>query len=57
MLIVSIPLQRPAAYDFVLSPDGLSMGATGQAPAATLSRTAGEIVAVIPWQALSWFQV
>ncbi|MSQ56665.1 MAG: hypothetical protein EXR35_03855 [Limnohabitans sp.] len=57
MLIVSIPLQRPAAYDFVLSPDGLSMGATGQAPAATLSRSAGEIVAVIPWQALSWFQV
>lgn len=61
-LILSLPLATGSAgaapeYDYVLSPDGQSLGAQGRA-AADLLPTQGargaEVVAVVPARALSW---
>jgi general secretion pathway protein L len=58
-LIVVLPLDTPGAatpLDYVLSPDGRSLGTHDRA-VATLLPAAREIVAVVPVQALSWHQV
>ena len=59
-LILTIPLTSAATapeYDYVLTPDGLQIGAQGRTAAALLPASAGrgtEVVAVIPARALSW---
>ncbi len=42
------------SYHYWLSPNGLSTSLSGQAAAAQLPKNAGEVVAVIPWQCVSW---
>lgn len=47
-------------FDYLVTPDGRSMGAHASAPAALLPRPSGagaEVVAVVPVTALSWHQV
>lgn len=62
-LIVLLPLELSGAatpYDHVLTPDGRAMGPHSKAPANLLpapAGAAGEVVAVVPVQALSWHQV
>jgi general secretion pathway protein L len=41
-------------YHYWLSPNGLSTSLSGQAAPAQLPKNAGEVVAVIPWQCVSW---
>lgn len=60
-LILKLPLSSagsaPPEYDYVLSPDGLQLGAQGHAPASLLPAQAGrgtDVVAVLPARALSW---
>lgn len=62
-LIVTLPLSPPGAateYDYVLTPDGLTLAGHGRATAALLPASAkpgGDVVAVVPARALSWHQV
>jgi general secretion pathway protein L len=62
-LIVTLPLELSGAatpYDHVLTPDGRTMGPHARAPANLLPAPAGatgEVVAVVPVQALSWHRV
>ena len=62
-LILSLPLASgngAPEYDYVLTPDGLQLGAQGRASAALLPTQAGrgtEVVAVIPARALSWHAI
>lgn len=62
-LIVTLPLALPSAtteYDYVLTPDGLTLADHGRAPAALLPAAAkpgGDVVAVVPARALSWHQL
>jgi general secretion pathway protein L len=62
-LIVILPLQSAdahTAYDYMLSPDGASAGPHATAPAHLLPApggATGEIVAVVPAQAISWHRV
>jgi len=62
-LIVTLPPPAegtPAEYDYVLSPDGRTVGSAATAPAALLPQPTGagaEVVAVVPVQALSWHSV
>ena len=66
MLIIALPHKALAssstgpssiAYNYWLSPNGVSISLSGQASAALLPKNAGEIVAVIPWQMVSWHSV
>ena len=60
MLILALPLHPGAdahRLSFVLSPDGLSVSHSGQAAPADLPAAGGEVVAVVPWQRLSWHPV
>ena len=61
MLIIALPTKAhpqsgssPPSYSYWLSPNGLSISLSGQSSAALLPRSAGEVVAVIPWQLVSW---
>ena len=60
-LIVLLPLESTGSagpLDYVLTPDGHSVGSHDRAPAALLPvATATELVAVVPAQALSWHRV
>lgn len=62
-LIVTLPLEPTGpstTYDYVLSPDGRTPGPHANAPAHLLPTTAGatgELVAMVPVQALSWHRV
>ncbi|MBX3660734.1 MAG: general secretion pathway protein GspL [Ramlibacter sp.] len=62
-LIVSLPLQPSGSapeYDYVLSPDGQTVGTHASASAALLPRPGGagaEVVALVPLRALSWHQI
>ena len=60
MLILALP-PHPGAdahrVSFVQSGDGLSILHSGQAAAADLPSAGGEVVAVVPWQCLSWHSV
>lgn len=57
MLIVHLPPSPSTMFDFVLSTDGQGASGTGQASAPQLPDHTGEVVAVIPWQVLSWHTV
>ena len=62
-LIVTLPLSLPGAateYDYVLTPDGLTLASHGRASAAllpVLAKSGGDVVAVVPARALSWHQL
>ena len=60
-LIILLPLDVPAQaaqFDYVLSTDGRSVAGQSCVPVALLPPAAGgEVVAVVPVQALSWHQV
>ncbi len=60
-LIITLPQELPQAssqLDYALSPDGRTLASHSRAAPALLPRLAnGEIVVVIPVQALSWHQV
>jgi general secretion pathway protein L len=62
-LIVTLPLALPSAtteYDYLLTPDGLTLAGHGRATAALLPATAklaGDVVAVVPARALSWHRL
>lgn len=55
----SAPLDSAAVYDYVLTPDGLTVGASSHVPLALLPPVgnADEVVAVVPASQLSWHQV
>jgi len=56
-LIVLLPLESAnSGFDYVLTPDGRSMGTHDRAAASLLPRST-ELVAVVPAQALSWHRV
>lgn len=59
-LIVLLPLEPASGptsvFDYVLTPDGRSVGSHDRAPAALLPRST-ELVVVVPAQAVSWHQV
>ena len=61
MLIIALPQKAqtngPNIYNYWLSPNGLSISLSGQASAQLLPKNAGEVVAVIPWQLVSWHSV
>lgn len=63
LLVITLPLAGASAnpdYSFVLSQDGHQASRHGRASAAllpTTGRAAGELVAVVPAQALSWQRV
>lgn len=65
MSTLIVTLAYPAAtattsYDYVLSPDAVSLSAQGHAPPALLPIAAGrgnDVVAVVPARAMSWHQV
>ena len=56
MLIIHLPPHHSTTFEFVVSADGLSVSGSGQASAAQLPQS-GEVVAVVPWQVLSWHTV
>ena len=56
MLIIHLPPHHSTTFEFVVSADGLSVSGSGQASAAQLPPS-GEVVAVVPWQVLSWHTV
>ena len=61
MLILALPPHpgnsASAALPFVLSVDGLHIAHSGQAAPSELPAPAGEVVAVVPWQCLSWHAI
>lgn len=57
MLIVHLPPSQSTMFDFVLSADGRGVSGSGQASAAQMPAHTGEVVAVLPWQVLSWHTV
>jgi general secretion pathway protein L len=67
MLIIALPLhpelpeqqtkQPGQTFHYWLSPNAQTITLSGQASASGLPRNAGEVVAVIPWQAVSWHTV
>jgi general secretion pathway protein L len=62
-LILTLPLaggNGTPEYDYVLTPDGLQLGAQGRASAALLPAQPGrgtDVVAVVPARALSWHAI
>ena len=56
MLIIHLPPTASGSFDHVVSADGLNVLVSGQASAAQLP-SSGEVVAVVPWQVLSWHKV
>ncbi len=57
MLMVYLPMQSTSLYDFVVSDDGQTPRWQGQSAAGELPADAGECVAIVPWQKLSWHTV
>jgi general secretion pathway protein L len=62
-LIVTLPLTPPHSsteFDYVLTPDGLTLGGHGRASAAllpTTNKSGDEVIAIVPARALSWHQL
>ena len=54
MLIIALPLLPQDEPAYVVSVDGLSVQSSGHCTPARMPRTGGEVVAVVPWQRLSW---
>ena len=63
LLIITLPLDaadNAALFDYVLSPEGSTVTSHASVPLALLperDKRQGEVVAVVPAQALSWHQV
>ena len=59
MLIIALPhkAHSSTSYNYWLSPNGLNVSLSGQAVASSLPKNSGEVVAVIPWQLVSWHAV
>ena len=57
MLIIHLSPLHSTTLEFVVSADGLSVSGSGQASAPQLPHSSGEVVAVVPWQVLSWHTV
>ena len=55
--VVSPTSSQSIAYNYWLSPNGMSVSLSGQASPTLLPKNAGEVVAVIPWQLVSWHSV
>ena len=54
MLILRLSPQPSTNFEFILSSTGQTVSGSGQATAAQLPPSPGEVVAVVPWQVLSW---
>ena len=54
MLIIALPLSPQDEPAYVVSVDGLSVQSSGHCSPARMPRPGGEVVAVVPWQRLSW---
>ncbi len=57
MLILALPLNPSTEITYVVSIDGQSVQSSGQCAPDRLPRVGGEVVAVVPWQRLSWHKV
>ena len=57
MLIIALPLSPANELTYVVSLDGQGVQSSGQSAPERLPRVGGEVVAVVPWQRLSWHQV
>ena len=57
MLIIHLSPLHSTTLEFVVSADGLGVSGSGQASAPQLPHSSGEVVAVVPWQVLSWHTV
>jgi general secretion pathway protein L len=57
MLIIHLAPLHSTTFEFVVSADGLGVSGSGQATASQLPPSSGEVVAVVPWQVLSWHTV
>ena len=57
MLIIYVPPVAQGQWDYVISSDGVNVNHVSQAPATRLPAGHGEVVAVLPWQMLSWHSV
>ena len=57
MLIIYLSPMAQGQWDYVISSDGVSANQFSQAPANRLPAGHGEVVAVLPWQMLSWHRV
>lgn len=57
MLIIALPLSPSSELTYVVSLDGQSVQSSGQCAPERLPRVGGEVVAVVPWQRLSWHKV
>jgi general secretion pathway protein L len=57
MLIIHLAPLHSTTFEFVVSADGLGVSGSGQATASQLPPSSGEVVAVLPWQVLSWHTV
>ena len=57
MLIIYLPPLAQGQWDYVISSDGVNVNHFSQASATRLPAGHGEVVAVLPWQMLSWHSV
>ncbi len=57
MLILALPHTPTTETTYVVSIDGQSVQSSGQCVLERLPRVGGEVVAVVPWQRLSWHKV
>jgi hypothetical protein len=57
MLIIYLSPMAQGQWDYVISSDGVNVNHVSQAPAHRLPAGHGEVVAVLPWQMLSWHSV
>ena len=57
MLIIYLSPVAQDQWDYVISSDGVNVNHFSQAPANRLPAGHGEVVAVLPWQMLSWHRV
>lgn len=57
MLIIRLPTQPHADFEFILSATGQAVSGSGQGAAGQLPKSSGETVAVLPWQVMSWHRL
>jgi general secretion pathway protein L len=57
MLILPLSPQPSTNFEFILSSTGQAVSGSGQAAAGQLPKGANEVVAVVPWQVMSWHRV
>jgi len=57
MLIIRLTPQPSTNFEFILSATGQAVSGSGQGMASQLPPNPGEVVAVVPWQVMSWHRV